>query len=66
MFKKKYFFFPFHKMAKPKKEMKPRKLNAYFTKMLAAREKGTKKFTYKGTVYVRTELKSGMITYKKK
>lgn len=53
-------------MAKPKKQMKSRKLNAYFTKMLAARENGTKKFTYKGTVYVRTELKSGMVTYKKK
>ena len=49
-----------------KKKEVPRKLNAYFTKMLAAREKGVRKFVYKGVVYIRTKLKSGMITYKKK
>lgn len=45
---------------------KSKKLNAYFMKMLKAREKGSRQFTYKGTVYVKTKMKSGMITYKKK
>lgn len=42
------------------------KLNAYFKKMLKAKEKNSKKFQYKGNTYVQATLKSGMITYKRK
>lgn len=42
-----------------------RPLNAYFKKMLDAKEKGKKSFVYKGDKYFRTTTKTGLLTYKK-
>lgn len=41
-------------------------LNSYFKKMLDAKQKGQKTFTYNGVVYYRTITKTGLVTYKKR
>jgi hypothetical protein len=45
---------------------KKRKLNEYFTKMLAAKRKGAKSFTHNGNTYVAKKAKTGITIYKKK
>tara|TARA_X000000950_G_scaffold282776_1_gene382258 strand:- start:4052 stop:4198 length:147 start_codon:yes stop_codon:yes gene_type:complete len=41
-------------------------LNAYFKKMLDAKQKEQQTFTYNGSVYYRTKTKTGLVTYKKR
>jgi len=43
-----------------------KKMNEYFTKMLAARKANAPSFTYNGNTYVAKKAKTGMIMYKKK
>ncbi len=43
-----------------------KKMNAYFQKMLKAKKSNAKSFTHNGKTYVRTKLKSGLISYKKR
>ncbi len=43
-----------------------KKMNAYFSKMLKAKKSGAKSFTHNGNTYVKTKLKSGLVSYKKK
>ena len=40
-------------------------MNPYFTKMTEAKKSNAKSFEYNGNTYVKTTLKSGLITYKK-
>ena len=40
-------------------------MNAYFKKMHAARKAGKKSFTYKGSTYMRSKSKTGLVVYKK-
>ena len=40
-------------------------MNAYMKQMHEARKKGASSFTYKGSRYVRTKTKTGLVTYKK-
>ena len=44
----------------------PKKLNPYFTAMLAAKKKNAPSFSYSGNLYVRTTGKNGLVIYKKK
>ncbi len=43
-----------------------KEMNEYFKKMNAARKTGAKSFSYKGSTYVGTKSKTGMLVYKKK
>ena len=43
-----------------------KKMNAYFTKMLAAKRKKSPSFTHNGNTYVPKTTKTVMIIYKKK
>lgn len=43
-----------------------KKMNPYFEKMVEAKKKDAPSFTYNGKTYVRTKLKSGISSYKKK
>merc|ERR1711977_766417 len=49
-----------------KSPMKAMKMNAYFTKMMAAKKEGAKSFEYNGKTYVATKAKTGMVIYKAK
>jgi hypothetical protein len=44
----------------------PKKLNAYFEKMLEAKRKGLESFEYNGNKYVKQTGKNGIVVYKKK
>jgi len=46
--------------------MPPKKLNAYFQKMLEAKRKGLDSFEYNGNKYVKKTGKNGLVVYKKK
>ena len=41
-------------------------MNAYFTKMLAAKKSGAASFTHNGNTYIKKKTKTGMLIYKKK
>lgn len=43
-----------------------KKLNPYFTKMLAAKKSGAKSFEYNGKTYTATKTKTGLVVYKAK
>ena len=43
-----------------------KKMNAYFTKMLAAKKKNAPSFSHNGNTYVKKKTKTGMIIYKKR
>ena len=43
-----------------------KKMNEYFTKMVAAKKRGAESFEYKGNTYVKKTTKTGMSIYKKK
>lgn len=46
--------------------MPQKKLNPYFTAMLAAKKKNAPSFTYSGNTYVRVIGKNNLVLYKKK
>lgn len=43
----------------------PKKINAFFTKMLAAKKSDASSFVYNGKTYKKTKSKTGLIVYKK-
>ena len=46
--------------------MAKKKMNTYFTKMLAAKRSKAKSFKHNGKTYVAKKTKTGMVIYKKK